>query len=155
MAQTVLFSFDFSNPVHAQLFANVVGAGVPMQMLGADTSVSGAQSQTQVSTPKTVTKTYDPAVDVACKWVQNKTGVTYTLADGKYVGQAGARKTLNARLRSAGATWDGEKKVWKFASTKKAEEFVANTSALVSAQEIEEVRAKAQARAEKKANKGA
>lgn len=143
---TVLFQFDFTNPTHAQLFASVVGAGVPMQMIGTGTSVP-----TQVSTPVAEPKVYAPAEDVQCAWVQDKTKVSYTLADGKYVGQTGARKTLNARLREAGATWDASAKAWKFASTKKAEEFVANTSALVTAAEIEAVRAKAQARAQKKA----
>ena len=150
---TVLFQFDFTNPVHAQLFASVVGAGVPMQMMGA--GVSESTPQTEVNAPVVKAKVYAKAEDVSCVWVQDKTKVSYTLADGKYVGQTGARKTLNARLRNAGATYDASAKVWKFASSKKAEEFVANTSALVSAQEIEDVRAKAQARAEKKANKGA
>lgn len=153
MKSTVLFQFDFSNPVHAQMFASVVGAGVPMQMLGA--GVSGVDTQAQANTPVSEPKTYAPAEDVECKWVQDKTKVSFTLADGKYAGQTGVRKTLNARLRKAGATYDASAKAWKFVSTKKAEEFVANTSALVTAQEIEEVRAKAQARAEKKANKGA
>jgi len=141
---TVLFQFDFANPVHAQLFASVVGAGVPMQMVGAD-------APTPVTKPVSEPKVYAPAEDVQCVWVQDKTRVAYTLADGKYVGQTGARKTLNARLRESGATWDASAKAWKFASTKKAEEFVANTSALVTAAEIEAVRAKAQARAQKKA----
>jgi len=143
---TVLFQFDFANPVHAQLFASVAGAGVPMQMLGVS-----VPTPTPVSTPVAEPKVYAPAEDVACVWVADKTKVSYTLADGKYVGQTGVRKTLNARLRDAGATYDATAKAWKFASSKKAQEFVDNTSALVSASEIEAVRAKAQARAAKKA----
>ena len=150
----VTMNFDFTNPVHAQLFTQVcaqcTSAGIPMQMHDF-TSAPVAPVPTPVSTPAPAPKTYAPAEDVQCQWVQNKTLVTYTLADGDYVGQTGARKTLNARLRNAGAEWIADKKAWKFASTKKAEEFIASTSALVTAQEIEAVREKAAQRAAKKA----
>lgn len=149
-----IFNFDLANVTHATAFAQICAlatqAGVPMQV---GTSTTGTQAQ--ASTPTQTPKVYAPAEDVQCKWVQDKCKVTYTLEDGKYVGQTGARKTLNARLREAGATWDASAKAWKFASSKKASDFVANTSALVSASDIEAVRAKAQARADKKANKGA
>ena len=175
---TVLFQFDFNNPVHAQLFANVVGAGIPMQLIGTGvqtpvTTQESTPEPTQVSKPVAETKTYAPAEDVLCTWDVDKTKVTYTLADGKYAGQSGVRKTLNARLRNAGAIWDADKKAWKFASSKKANEFVRADMAqycdrkdvlavdptvalyptVVTAAEIEAVRAKAQARAEKKAQK--
>ena len=169
---TVLFQFDFTNPVHAQLFASVVGAGVPMQRVGAGVSTpTPAQVSTPVSTPVAEPKVYAPAQDVLCTWVVDKTHVSYTLVDGKYVGQSGVRKSLNARLRNAGAEWNADKKAWKFASAKKAQDFVSADTAkyceredvlavdvlvaqyptVVTAQEIESVRAKAQARAQKRA----
>ena len=152
-----VFNFDLTNPTHAQVFAQVCAltsqAGVPMQVMG--TSVSDTGAQAQVSTPAPAPKVYAPAEDVQCKWVQDGMYVSYTLEDGKYAGQTGVRKTLNARLRGANAEYVAEKKAYKFASKKAAEKFVAETSALVSASDIESVRAKAQARAEKKANKGA
>ena len=150
----VTMNFDVTNPTHAQLFAQMcaqcASVGVPMQMHDL-APVGVAPTPVPVSTPVVAPKVYEPATDVQCKWVQEKNYVSYTLADGKYVGQTGARKTLNARLRTAGAEYNAEKKAYKFASTKKAEEFVANTSALVSASDIEAVREKAQARALKKA----
>lgn len=151
----VAMNFDFTNPSHAQLFAHVyaqcVSAGVPVQMSElASVPVAPVSTPVPVTPVATPTKSYAPATDVQCVWVVDKTKVSYTLADGKYVGQTGARKTLNARLRDAGATYDATAKVWKFASSKKAEDFVAKTSALVTAQEIEAVREKAQARALKK-----
>lgn len=159
-----VFNFDLSNPLHANAFAQVLAlatqANVPMQV-----GVGGKQTNIEEqNTPTPTQKTYAPACDVACVWVVDGTKVSYELEKGvvskdgkenKYVGQSGVRKTLNARLREGGATWDSEKKVWKFASKAKAETFAQNTSALVTADEIEEVRAKAQARAEKKAQKSA
>ena len=172
------FNFDFTNTTHTQAFAQMCAiatqAGVPMQVMGAymntGACVSDMGTQAQASTPTPTPKVYAPAEDVACQWLVDKTRVTYALADGKYAGQTGVRKTLNARLRNAGAEWDADKKAWVFKSTAAAKKFVeADVSAhydtldgieypyptLVTAQEIEGVRAKAQARAEKKANKGA
>ena len=185
------FNFDFTNTTHTQAFAQMCAiatqAGVPMQVMGAymntGACVSDMGTQAQASTPTPTPKVYAPAEDVACQWLVEGTKVSYTLTDGKYVGQTGVRKTLNARLRNAGATWDASAKVWKFASKAKAEKFAHEDSyahipgdtpeakaqwvsdnfetrpdmlyTLVTAQEIEGVRAKAQARAEKKANKGA
>lgn len=146
----VAMNFDLTNVSHAQIFAQVCAlasqANVPTQV-GAPT-----QAPTPVSAPvcAPAPKAYAPAEDVQCAWVQDKTKVSYTLTDGKYVGQTGARKTLNARLRNAGATYDTSAKAWKFATSKKAEEFVASTSALVTAAEIEAVRTKAAERAAKK-----
>ena len=148
----VAMNFDLTNVSHAQIFAQVCAlasqACVPMQM-GAPTQAPTLVS-TPVSAPAPAPKAYEPASDVQCAWVHDKTKVTYTLTDGKYVGQTGARKTLNARLRNAGATYDASAKAWKFATSKKAEEFVASASALVTAAEIEAVRTKAAERAAKK-----
>ena len=149
MTNNITFTLDLTNPAHATWMAQALASATPLGVtftMGTD-----VPAPTQVSTPVAEPKTYAPAQDVQCVWVQDKTKVSYTLADGKYVGQTGARKTLNARLREAGATYDASVKAWKFASSKKAEEFVTNTSALVTAAEIEGVRAKAQARALKKA----
>ena len=167
----VTMNFDFANPVHAQIFAQVcaqcTSASVPMQMhdFASVSATSVAPTPTPVSTPASTPKEYAPATDVECAWVLNKTLVTYTLADGKYAGQTGVRKTLNARLRSAGAEWNAEKKAWAFKSSKAALAFVESDVAahydtldgisvehptLVTAQEIESVREKAQARASKK-----
>ena len=150
----VAMNFDLTNPMHQNTFAQICAlasqVGVPMQM---NAPMPVATSTPIASAPTTTPKVYDPAVDVQCAWVVDKTKVSYTLADGKYVGQTGVRKTLNARLRDAGATYDTTVKAWKFASSKKAQEFADSTSALVTASEIEDVRAKAQARAEKKAAK--
>lgn len=169
-----LFNFDFTNPTHTQVFAQVCAlatqAGVPMQVMGAGVSDMGTQVQASTPTQTQAPKVYAPAEDVACQWLVDKTRVTYALANGKYAGQSGVRKTLNARLREAGATWDADKKAWVFKSTAAAKKFVeADVCAhydtldgieypyptIVTAQEIEAVRAKAQARAEKKANKSA
>lgn len=155
------FNFDFTNPTHANVFAQMCAlaaqAGVPMQMLGgapAPTHVSDAQASAPALAPTPV-KTYAPAEDVQCKWVQDGMYVRYTLADGKYAGTTSVRKTLNARLREAKAVYDASKKAYKFASKVAAQKFVDSTSALVTAHDIEAVRAKAQARAEKKAQRGA
>lgn len=146
----VAMNFDLTNPAHEELFKNLcvqcASAGVPVQM-GA-TPV--APTPTPVSTPAPAPKTYAPAEDVQCVWVHDKTRVSYTLADGKYAGQTGVRKVLNARLRNAGAEYNAEHKAYVFKSTKAAEKFIADTSALVTAAEIEAVRAKAQERAAKK-----
>ena len=158
-----VFNFNFDNPIHNEVFkqmtALAVQYGVPMQtMVGSNVSTTVSESMIQSASPtpeSKIQKTYAPATDVQCKWVQDKNRVSYTLADGKYVGQTGARKTLKARLRAAGAEYDASTKSWKFTTSKKAADFVANTSALVTAADIENVRAKAQARAEKKANKSA
>ena len=180
-----VFNFDLANPVHASVFAQVCAlttqANVPMQVgVGASTPATPVSSVNVASAPVETPKTYAPAEDVACKWVQDKSRVTYTLADGKYVGQTGVRKTLNKRLKDGGATWDGEKKAWTFKSSKAAEAFVSKDHyahvpgdtpeakaqwlaensiegyyTVVTAAEIEAVRAKAEARAQKKAQKSA
>lgn len=101
-------------------------------------------------------RTLEPATDVACKWVLKDNTVTYTTEDGKFIGQPSVRKALKARLRKAGFEYDADAKVWALTKNGKrdckgAQAFVNATSSLVTANEIEELRAKAVARKAKRA----
>lgn len=49
--------------------------------------------------------------------------VKFTHSDGSYLNEGFIRKALNARVKTAGAKWNKESKVWEFASKAKAEAF--------------------------------
>lgn len=41
MMNTVLFQFDFSNPLHSQLFGQLCANGIPFQMVGTNSGIGG------------------------------------------------------------------------------------------------------------------
>lgn len=49
--------------------------------------------------------------------------VKFTHSDGSYLNEGFIRKALNARVKTAGAKWNKESKVWEFVSKAKAEAF--------------------------------
>lgn len=117
--------------------------------------VAPAQTELTQVAPKTYE---DVTEDTQCKFIavpktpKAKTCVcvkAVTLEDG-YIGEASVRKVLNSRIREAGGVWNKDVKAYEFKSAKAASDFIANTSALVTADEHNERRHKA---AERKARK--
>lgn len=49
--------------------------------------------------------------------------VRFTHSDGSYLNEGFIRKALNARVKTAGAKWNKDSKVWEFTSAQKAKKF--------------------------------
>lgn len=180
MAQNtiVALAVDFANTDHvsalAQIMALATQAGIAIQV-GVGASASAVSESKPARERKPLADTADTFVRLA---IDGK-HVTFQTPDGKYLGTAGIRKVMNARVKDGGATWDADKKAWAFKSAQAARKwavaqadaavkaltpegqepdaskFPEGDFALVTAREWADQREKAQARAERKAGKGA
>lgn len=143
----VYFDIDLAN--NAQLFTDIVS-----KLATAGISITtGDAPASQTTTPEKPKKAHklESVHDVVLKWVSDGTSVSYTTADGKYVGEICVRRVMNGRLRTAGATWDKDARKWVFASKDAVKAFVTSTSAVVTANEWQAQRDKAAERAAKRA----
>ncbi len=125
---------------------------------------TAAQSNTNTSALPTheEPKVYEHVTDSFSnfRFVLKNNTVTYTHADdkGTYLHEKAVRSALNARIKAAGGTWDGEAKAWVFTKNGKrdikgAKDFVANNSHEVSADELNAIRDKWTEKSAKRAGK--
>lgn len=136
------FDFDFSNERHMTAIATLAQAGITVMLGSAGTSVPACEKPAKP-------RTYAAVHDITCVWhVADNGGVTYTHADGSYVGESGVRKVLNARLRSLGGTWDKDARMWVLPTDNRPAD---GSAADVTAEEWQAARDKAAERAAKRA----
>lgn len=132
MANTIVaLAVDFTQASHASAFAQIITlatqAGIPVQV-GVGASAPVAQADAPANAQAQAPKAYEDVHDVALRLVVDKAYVSYASLAGKYVGESGVRKALNARIREAGGVWDADRKAYKFASAKAANKFAETAS---------------------------
>ena len=138
------FDIDITNTAHLTALATLAQAGITVT-LGESAAPASGKAPAKASKPRE----YAACHDMTCIWhVADNGGVTYTHADGSYVGESGVRKVLNARLRSLGGTWDKDARVWILPTDARPED---GSAADVTAEEWQAARDAAAARAAKRA----
>ena len=139
------FDVDITCTEHLQALATLAQAGIKVTLGDASASPAASDKPAKASKPRE----YAAVHDVTCVWhVADNGGVTYTHADGSYVGESGVRKVLNARLRSLGGVWDKDNRVWVLPTDARPED---GSAADVTAEEWQAARDAAAARAAKRA----
>lgn len=149
---TMVIALDLTNADHASALAQFImlatQVGAQFQVgVGASQAPAQADAPAPAPAPK---REYEPTHDVVLALVVDKAHVSYTTLEGKYVGESGIRKALNARIRKAGGVWDGERKAYKFPSPEDAQAFAGDGKVTVTAEEWQAQRDRAAAKAASK-----
>ena len=126
---TMVIALDLANAEHAQALAQFITlatqVGAQFQVgVGAPAPAPAPVQDAPEPEPEPV-REYKPTHDVVLALVADKAYVHCTTLDGKFVGESGVRKAVNARIRKAGGVWDQTHKAYKFPSAKAASNYVA------------------------------
>ena len=173
MTNIFAMSIDLTNVAHVSALASIAQAcaeaGIALQTLPTSvgaTAPTPTQAQAPVPAPKErkLADTCDTLVGIT---LVSDRKCRFTTLDGKYLGIAGVRKAMNARIRNH-AQWSSDDRAWVFSSAEACNKWIAAQAeaalehmgddaeipegdfALVTAEEWDAIRSKAEARKARK-----